>query len=74
MLSCYHAIEISGPFYTLSPLPFTIAYFWHHCETRIKGPSLTLSMEGSLELDKAAADAQAAGRCHIIIGVVSVDT
>jgi hypothetical protein len=41
-LLCYLAIRmtfISGPFYLLLPLPLMIAYFWRHCDKRIRGPA-----------------------------------
>ena len=41
-LLCYLAIRmtfISGPFYLLLPLPVLIAFFWRHCDKRIRSPA-----------------------------------
>ncbi|KAJ1416546.1 hypothetical protein B484DRAFT_434494, partial [Ochromonadaceae sp. CCMP2298] len=63
-LCCYLAIRKtfwSGPFYVLCPLPFMIAYFWHHCDKVIKAPALILSLESALVLDNEVAQARKQG-------------
>jgi hypothetical protein len=51
----------SGPFYLLAPLPFCITYFWYKCEERFKVPSMTLSLESALEIDRETTERAALG-------------
>jgi hypothetical protein len=51
----------SGPFYLLAPLPFCISFFWYKCEERFKVPSMTLSLESALEIDRETTERAALG-------------
>jgi len=64
-LICYLGIRetfFSGPFYLLLPLPILLSIFWHRCDQIFKGPSLKLSLEASLELDKSSSERQNEGK------------
>jgi hypothetical protein len=57
-LVCYLAIRMtffSGPFYVIFPLPFGIVKFWYHCQTRFERPSMSLSLESAMDLDRSEA-------------------
>lgn len=54
-LVCYLAIRmtfLSGPFYAIFPLPFGIIKFWYYCQSRFERPSMSLSLESAMDLDR----------------------
>lgn len=54
-LICYLGIRqtfYSGPFYFVLPLPVFIYWFWGYCDDLFKDPSIKLSLESAILLDK----------------------
>eukprot|EP01041_Mallomonas_annulata_P001720 gene1721-3331_t len=52
----------AGPFYAIIPLPFCIAYFWRYCDRKFKTPSMSLTLEFAVEMDRRNRELQAQGK------------
>lgn len=55
-----HMTRYTSGFYSLLPLPFCIAYFWHRCKAVFHHKTTTLSLEDSIEIDSHSGGAATA--------------